>query len=79
MGVSGGERYRMRRGWAIVGGVGGDMVGDEDEGRFESYIVIVTIVILRLEASAVAGCKQLFHGYLLWSILDMLFLPTLHP
>jgi len=36
----------MRRGWAIVGGVGGDMVGDEGKGSSESYTVIFVIVIL---------------------------------
>lgn len=59
MGVSGGERYRMWRGWAIFVGVGGDMVGDEgkDDGRVSraSYVVIVDIVNLELEVSAIAG------------------------
>lgn len=48
MGVSGGERYRMRRGWAIVGAVREDMVGDESEGDgrgFESYVVIVLLLL----------------------------------
>jgi len=53
VGVSGGERYRMRRGWAIVGGVGGDIVGDEDEGddRGCGDLGIRSLSSLRLQIS----------------------------
>ncbi len=35
--------------------------------------MIGVLVILGSEASAVSGCKYLFHGYLLWRNLDMIF------
>jgi len=41
VGVSGGERYRMRRGWAIVGGVGGDMVGMKMRGDLRAILSLL--------------------------------------